>query len=136
MLRRNTTVIIRRSSVNSFAIRSGRPAPRRRTGAIGTSDSVAQGKALYVNGNVLKPPAPKVWKTYSIKLDSSGGWRVFRGRSGDGPATDQDLKDVLSDVTDLRIKGEFGPGPNTGGLDNVEFGADSSGGTEGGGRQN
>jgi WD40 repeat protein len=82
------------------------------------------GKIVYVNGTKLSPPVASVWKTYSIKLDSSGGWWVFRGRSGDGPATDQDLKEVLADVTDLRIKGDFGPGPNTGCLDNVEFGAE------------
>ena len=83
-----------------------------------------RGKTLFVDGTTLEPPKPQEWKRYSIRLDPSGGWKIFSRSRGIRRATEQDLKDVLSDVTDLRLKGEFGVGPNLGCLDNVVFGGD------------
>jgi hypothetical protein len=79
------------------------------------------GMTLYVNGTVLEPPKAQEWKTYHVPLDASGRWRRFP----DGEqATDEDIKKLLADVTDLRIKGEFASQGNIGGLDSVEFGAE------------
>ena len=52
----------------------------------------------------------------------SGGWKVFISHGEIVAATDEDVKQVLSNVTDLRIKGEYGYG-SLGCLDNVVFGA-------------
>lgn len=89
-----------------------------------------RGKILFIDVATLGAPPPLEWKPYSIRLDASGGWKVFTGPGQVTGATNEDLKDVLSNVTDLRFKGEFGIGPNWGCLDNVEFGADPSGGAE------
>ena len=80
------------------------------------------GKVLFINGKTLERPVPQQWKSYHIRLDASGGWKVFMSRGRIVKATDEDLKGVLSNVTDLRIKGEYGYG-SLGCLDNVIFGA-------------
>jgi tRNA A-37 threonylcarbamoyl transferase component Bud32 len=79
------------------------------------------GTTLYLNGTVLETPKANEWKTYHVPLDASGRWM----RSGDGErATDEEIKNVLADVTDLRIKGEFRSPGNIGALDSIEFGAE------------
>ena len=57
------------------------------------------------------------WTSYTVVLDESAGWAldVWDGT----PATQADIQTVLSDLTDLRIRGEFVVGADTGGLDNV-----------------
>jgi hypothetical protein len=90
------------------------------------------GIRIFVDGAVCEWPENEVWKTYRIRLDQSGGWKRFVGGDRHSvPATDEDIKKVLADVTDLRILGDFcwgfrdRTGQRTGGcLDNVEFGAD------------
>lgn len=77
------------------------------------------GTTLYVDGTTMAPPASKTWTTYCVRLDSSAGWKKFG--SGDR-ASDEDIKNVLGALTDLRIKGEFGQ-KAAGGLAAVEFGA-------------
>lgn len=74
---------------------------------------------LYLDGTALEAPSAKQWKHYSIRLDSAAGWKKLGG----GAATDQEIKAVLADVTDLRIKGEFGAKADCC-LDSVVFGAD------------
>lgn len=54
------------------------------------------------------------WTSYAIKLDELSGWQ-----NGNERATKADLQAVLTNLTDLRIRGEFRSGPDQGGLDNV-----------------
>ena len=62
------------------------------------------------------------WTSYTVLLDNSSGWFV-----GDlsqptvyGPvATETEIKQVLSNVVDLRIRGEYRWGEDNGGMDNV-----------------
>jgi hypothetical protein len=72
-------------------------------------------------------PIPGRWTRYRIKLDSTGDWNLVRGDGHSAKATDEDIKRVLSDVTELWIKGEYyGHGEDTGDLDDVVFGAEPS----------
>lgn len=54
------------------------------------------------------------WTSYAIKLDELSGWQ-----KGEGPATKADIQAVLTNLTELRIRGEYRSGPDNGGLDNV-----------------
>jgi coxsackievirus/adenovirus receptor len=62
-------------------------------------------------------PAPDVWTTYSVPLDETGDWRLPDG----SPATREDIRTVLRSLDVLRIRGEYGYGPDTGYLDNVRI---------------
>ncbi len=66
------------------------------------------------------PVLPKLneWTHYNIPLCGLGHWRRV-DRPGSPPASEQDILDVLSDINDLRIRGEFMGGKDTAGLDNV-----------------
>jgi serine/threonine protein kinase len=77
------------------------------------------GMTLFVDGTTLEPPASKTWKVYRIRLDTSAGWKF----PGSEPASNDDIKAVLADVTDLRIKGEYGR-KTVGCLKTVEFGVE------------
>jgi hypothetical protein len=56
------------------------------------------------------------WTSYSISLDASSGWQVQEYGRAPTPA---EMQDVLASLTDLRIRGEYRNGSDTGGLDNV-----------------
>jgi hypothetical protein len=56
------------------------------------------------------------WTSYSVVLDETGGW--INENTGE-PATQQEIQNVLADLTALRIRGEFVEGADTGSLDNV-----------------
>jgi uncharacterized repeat protein (TIGR02543 family) len=57
------------------------------------------------------------WTHYSIPLNETAGWKL---NSITGPAASQaQILAVLGALTDLRIRGEFRNGADTGGLDNV-----------------
>ena len=72
------------------------------------------GKTLVVD---LSPNPLTTWTQYSVKLDNSVAWKI---ETFDGSlATNQDIQEALSDVTSLKIRGEFVSGPDTGQLDNV-----------------
>ena len=58
-----------------------------------------------------------IWTSYSIDLSAEAGWKK---NDASGPAaTEEDLADVLSQLTSLRIRGEYVVGPDVGSLDNV-----------------
>jgi serine/threonine protein kinase len=78
------------------------------------------GITLFLDGTTLEPPESGKWKVYCVRLDASARWKKFPGLE---PADDEDIKKVLADVTDLRIKGEYGV-KSGGCLMTVEFGAD------------
>jgi hypothetical protein len=59
------------------------------------------------------------WTPFSVRIDESAGWRVEQ--TGE-LATRSDLESVLSNVTGLRIPGEWRNGPEESCIDNVYFG--------------
>lgn len=76
------------------------------------------------NGGTLiwfdTPMNPDIdWTSYSITLSASAGWML----NDDSPAPESVIRDVLADLEDIQIRGEFVNGPDTGGLDNVVLNA-------------
>jgi len=57
------------------------------------------------------------WTRYSVKLDETANWFKESGEA----ASNADITNVLSNVTNLYIRGEFEGGPDTGGLDQFEL---------------
>lgn len=71
------------------------------------------GTSIVMNGTIpLK--SSSVFESFSFQLNESSGW-LTSGVS----STASVIKHVLSDVTQIRIRGEFGYGADTGRLDNV-----------------
>jgi Laminin B (Domain IV) len=76
------------------------------------------------------PDPVNTWKSYSIALDPSAGWKLVPNTgikaesdlSSAPAASERDLRTVLGALNTLRIRGEFNTGPDTGALDNVRFG--------------
>ncbi len=63
------------------------------------------------------------WTAYRVQLDEQGGWRVG---SLTGPAASAaQLRSALGRVEDLRIRGEYVEGADTGGLDTVALSANA-----------
>ncbi len=61
------------------------------------------------------------WTSYSVKINDANGWYVGSFQGNHSPATETEMKEVLSDVTDFWIRGEFESGPDKGGLDKVQI---------------
>lgn len=59
------------------------------------------------------------WTSYTVPL-TAAGWKV--GKLSGAAATEADMTTVLKDTTALWIRGEFNEGPDTGSLDNVQWG--------------
>lgn len=74
-----------------------------------------------MDGYTLSPPGVRKWKKYRVRLDGSFGWKKLIP-GGAVPASDDDLKCVLSSITDLRIAGEFSLDRDEGCLNSVRFG--------------
>lgn len=101
-----------------------------------SSPFTAYGVMLSGNGVTLiammpyDPTPVDQWKSYSFTLAASGGWKVVSGPdvgaeddfSKAPAASESDLRSVLSQLEVLRIRGEYNDGPDSGSLDNVEFG--------------
>jgi len=76
------------------------------------------------------------WTSYLIKLDETAGWKIeptntpfandtdpFLSQWSQARlASDAEIRDVLTSLGALYIRGEFRDGPDTGSLDNVFFG--------------
>ncbi len=96
----------------------------------GTSDATRYvrlrggGKVIFIDQATIGKPGTRRWKTYSVRLDSSGGWKLLTPVGQITPASDDDIKDALSDLKDLWLLGEFADGVDHCRLDDVEFGAD------------
>jgi hypothetical protein len=71
------------------------------------------GTLAYRFGN---PPAD-AWTGFSVRIVAGAGWTV-----GGAPATEQQIRDVLAEVTSLSLRGEFRVGADSAGLDNVRLG--------------
>ncbi|MGO3260394.1 MAG: laminin B domain-containing protein [Mesonia sp.] len=61
------------------------------------------------------------WTNYSVKIDESSAWRYGTFEGENTLATKAQIKEVLSNVTDFWIRGEFESGSDDGGLDKVEI---------------
>lgn len=72
----------------------------------------------YVHGSANYPT--KEWTSYAIPIKAGNGW-LLGDYDSDVMATETDMKEVLSNVTEFWIRGEFESGPDAGGLDKVEI---------------
>lgn len=66
----------------------------------------------------------KEWTLYSIKINDLDNWYVGEFSKNEEErikATEEDIKDVLSNVTEFLIRGEYETGPDTGGLTRVQI---------------
>lgn len=72
-----------------------------------------------------KPATDGTWTSYTISLVASNGWKV--DSSAGAGATEAQLQNVLSNLTSLRIRGEYQTGPDVGYLDNVILGGQNTG---------
>lgn len=60
----------------------------------------------------------KEWTHYEVKISADSGW--FKGGyKSNVAATEDDIKAILSNLTQFSIRGEFETGPDTGALDQV-----------------
>jgi hypothetical protein len=57
------------------------------------------------------------WTFFSVVLSSGAGWK--KSDLNGSPASDEDIRMALSDLTSLKIRGEFRTGPDVGSIDNV-----------------
>lgn len=76
------------------------------------------------NGQALSfwfPNNPaSAWSTFSVKLDASAGWQYGWNYDVIGtPATEAQIRSVLSNVTNVLIRQEYAWGDDDSGLDNV-----------------
>lgn len=78
-----------------------------------TVDVYLRGGGLELRYDTPNNPGT-VWTSYSLTLTEAGGWLI-----GGVVPTQEQMLQVLSDVTDLQIRGEFVTGADTGSLDNV-----------------
>ena len=69
------------------------------------------------------PAAFPVFTSYVVPLNAAAGWRL--NNIGGPAATPAQLETVLSELTALRIRGEFVTGGDQGRLDNVVLNSDS-----------
>lgn len=64
------------------------------------------------------------WTHYTVKLDATNPWKINTITNAT-LATPEEILAVLSDITSLKIRGEYISGSDTGGLDNVLLETDS-----------
>lgn len=60
------------------------------------------------------------WTSYEVPLSADDGWTNLET---DEPATQEEFDQILSDLNELWIRGEYREGSDTGGIDNVELSA-------------
>jgi len=77
---------------------------------------VLVGDGLTIEIDLGVVPNEKEWTTLSVSLSTDDVWIV--GATGD-PATEQEIRDVLSSLTALRICGEYRAGSDSSALRNV-----------------
>ncbi|SMC36900.1 laminin B domain-containing protein [Moheibacter sediminis] len=81
------------------------------------NDVLIVGENLTLALNLLNNPGIE-WTNYSVKLDTNEDWRITHYVWGD-VATDEQIQEVLSNVLEIKIRGEYVSGPDVGSLDNV-----------------
>jgi hypothetical protein len=73
--------------------------------------------SLYFDNTAAIPQAGP-WTSYSVPLSEGTGWTVGSLGTG-GTPTQAQFQQVLTNLSGLRIRGEFFSGPDSGDLDNV-----------------
>ncbi|GEP49862.1 hypothetical protein FNO01nite_05340 [Flavobacterium noncentrifugens] len=87
------------------------------------SDIVIASSGLTIALDLAENPGID-WTHYAVRLDATNAWKI--NTIADATlATSEEILAVLSDVTSLKIRGEYINGSDTGGLDNVLLGTDS-----------
>lgn len=81
------------------------------------NDVLIVGENLTLALNLPNNPGIE-WTSYSVKLDTTEDWRITHYVWGD-VATDEQIMEVLSNVLEIKIRGEYVSGPDVGSLDNV-----------------
>ena len=81
-------------------------------------DVIIEGGGLAMVYDTSPNPPNGSWAMYTVPL-SAGGWRL--DSLAGAVATDQQILNVLSNLTSLRIRAEFQTGADTGHLDNVSL---------------
>jgi hypothetical protein len=85
-------------------------------------DVVLNGGGLALVQNFKEVPG-RDWTPRSFALDDRSGWRLDSSTSTGEPATEDQIRTVLRNLTAIRLRGEFVDGPgDTTCLDNVYFG--------------
>ncbi|MBE2253793.1 MAG: hypothetical protein IAE78_29960 [Myxococcus sp.] len=85
-------------------------------------DVVLNGGGLALIQNFRDVPG-RDWSPRSFTLDDQSGWLVDSATSTGEPASEEQLRTVLRNLTAIRLRGEFVDGPgDTTCLDNVYFG--------------
>lgn len=79
------------------------------------ADLVLRGGGMELRFDTAENPGTD-WTSYAVLLSTDAGWTV--GDTEEAP-TEAEFMAVLSDLTALRIRGEFRTGADTGSLDNV-----------------
>lgn len=90
------------------------------TNQVDRSDVIISGGGLTIVLDTSYNPGLD-WTHYQVGLDVSSDWRIDK-LSG-AVATEAQIRQVLADITDMQIRGEFVNGPDTNGLDNVVMSA-------------
>ncbi|TWT85263.1 Laminin B (Domain IV) [Posidoniimonas polymericola] len=80
-------------------------------------DVILRGGGLFLTYDTSMNPGV-AWTSYSVPLEETAGWTVG-GSSPAAAPTAAEMMQVLSDLTDLQIRGEYRSGSDTGSLDNV-----------------
>lgn len=82
-------------------------------------DVLLRGNDVTLVFDTTDNPIGEDWTSYLVPLVADGWTRDVLGGE---PATEGDMAAVLSNTEELRIRGEFNDGPDTGFLDNVLWG--------------
>ena len=93
------------------------------------TDILLSGRSISLGCCLPRRPKLNEWNSFKIPLNMAAGWyrlEVVDGwyhqkRSDCVPASESDLEQVLSNLTDLRIRGEYFYGPDAARLDNVRL---------------
>jgi hypothetical protein len=88
------------------------------------SDIILDGAGISLHYDTSPVPSDIPWTSYSVLLSETAGWKV--GSLSGTLATQTQVLAVLSDLTGLRIRGEFISGADNGDLDNVVLNARAS----------
>ncbi len=89
-------------------------------------DVIIEGNGLVIVFNTTDNPS-SVWTSYSIPVSADAGWSL---NNIDGNlANETEIRSVLTNVTKIKIRGEFESGPDIGDLDNVVINAQNPNGT-------
>ncbi len=80
---------------------------------------------LYVDESTIGVPQPRVWKPCRVPFSSAERqWKKFVGPNASEWATDEEIKEALSDVQGLRIRGQFSSQGSGACLDDVILGSE------------